>query len=81
MNEEQQIGYDSQDSVGKFTHICHFKRADGNKREKVKKNMHSFSYQGTFSLNCCGISYIHESDSSIFVLPQTHMIKCRELSR
>ena len=43
MNEEQQIGYDSQDSVGKFTHICHFKRADGNKREKVKKK-HAFIF-------------------------------------
>ena len=36
---ESEIGCSPQDSVGRFTFICHFKRVDGNKREKVlKKN-------------------------------------------
>ena len=32
---ESEIGCSPQDSVGRFTFIFHFKRVDGNKREKV----------------------------------------------
>ena len=32
---ESKFGCGPQDSVGKFTYICQFKRVDGNKRKKV----------------------------------------------
>jgi len=34
---DSELGCGPQDSVGKFAYICHFKRVDGNKLEKVKK--------------------------------------------
>ena len=45
---ESEFGCDPQDSVGKFTYICQFKRVDGNKRKNVflKKR----TYILTFSL-------------------------------
>ena len=34
---ESELGCGSQNSLGKFTYICDFKRVYGNSREKVKK--------------------------------------------
>ena len=41
---ESELGYVPQDSVGKFTFICHTKRGDGNKRGKVKKKKSAFHF-------------------------------------
>ena len=67
-----------------------FKRVDGNKREKVKKQqqqprIHLNSRLGKFSFPALAVvvanaSYIRESESSILVLLQTHMIKCGKFS-
>ena len=47
--------------------------------KKFKKNAFIFIARDVFVELITVASYIHESDSSICVLPQTHMIKCREL--
>ena len=72
---ESEFGCDPQDSVGKFTYICQFKRVDGNKRKKVflEKRTHILIARDVFlalAFIVAKAPYSHESDSSISVLLQ-----------
>ena len=56
--------------------ICHFKRVDGNKSEKVKKKLRAFIFIArnvfvALTVVVAKAPYIHESDRSILVLLQT----------
>ena len=72
---ESEFGCGPQDSVGKFTYICQFKRVDGNKRKKVflEKRTHILIARDVFlalAFIVAKAPYSHESDSSISVLLQ-----------
>ena len=69
---ESEFGCDPQDSVGKFTYICQFKRVDGNKRKKsfFKKTHIHFDIFIALAVVVAKAPYSHESDSSISVLLQ-----------
>ena len=72
---ESEFGCGPQDSVGKFTYICQFKRVDGNKHKKVffKKRTHISIARDVFlalGFIVAKAPYSHESDSSISVLLQ-----------
>ena len=61
--------------------ICHFKRVDGNKSEKLKNKLRAFIFIArdvfvSFTVVVAKASYIHESDRSILVLLQTPINKC-----
>ena len=69
---ESELGCGPQDSLGKFTYICHFKRVDGNKCEKVKKQKKAGliligrDVYVALAVVVAKTPYIHESDSSIW---------------
>ena len=70
LNKINFLGCGPQDSVGKFNFICHFKRVDGNKREKLKKKTHFILIATDVFIALAVVvakaPYINESDSSIF---------------
>ena len=64
----------------------HFRRVGGNKCRKVKKKARIFILIArdvfvALSIVVAKTPYIYERDSSILVLPQTRMIKCKKVSR
>ena len=72
---ESEFGCGPQDSVGKFTYICQFKRVAGNKHKKVflKKRTHILIARDVFlalGFIVAKAPYSHESDSSISILLQ-----------
>ena len=82
---ESELGCGPQDSVGKFTFICHFKRDDGSKRGNVKKSAHFILIVRNVFVALAVVVpkalYVYEIDSSILVLLQTRMIKYGKVSR
>ena len=72
---ESEFGCGPQDSIGKFTYICQFKRVDGNKSKKVflKKRTYILIARDIFVALAVVVDkapYSHKSDSSISVLLQ-----------
>ena len=64
----------------------HFRRVGGNKCRKVLKKTRIFILIArdvfvALSIVVAKVPYIYERDSSILVLPQTRMIKCKKVSR
>ena len=81
---ESELGCGPQDSVGQFTHICHYKRVEI-KAKKVKNKKRAFILIARDDFVALAVivakaPYILESDSSILVLLQARVIKCGKVS-